>query len=126
MTLDIICLAAFDYPVRALDDDDNPLSKVFEAMLRIRKPNKARAIVFTLITEISWLEGLPVALLRAAKQGIATLQQEAKNMMGRKLDMVGTELDEQGDILSRIIKASSQAVSAKDSLSVEEVSRQLS
>lgn len=122
-TLDMFSLACFDYKVGSLDSENHELVSAINNILRPRAWSPLFYITIRLLNKFSILENLPFPAIKAAEASMSLMQQEAKNMLGKKLEMVQPgEVEGQKDLLSCIVKANKLATSEKDKMEDDEVS----
>lgn len=121
-TLEVITQAGFDYKVGSLSRDHHELIEAFNLMLRPRPLTPVLFLTIRLINKLPVLARLPFPGIKAAKASMALMKEEAKNMLGKKLEMIHTgELDDAKDLLSCIVKANKLATSEKDKMRDDEV-----
>ncbi|KAK9897658.1 cytochrome P450 [Cystobasidium minutum MCA 4210] len=121
-TLEVISIAGFDYKVGSLERDNHELIDAFNLMLRPRPLTPLLFLTIRLINKMPILAKLPFPGIKAAKASMALMQEEAKAMLGKKLEMIHTgELEDKKDLLSCIVKANKLATSEKDRMKDEEI-----
>ena len=121
-TLEIISQAGFDFKVGSLDRDKHELIEAFNLMLRPRPLTPLLYLIIKTLNKFPILATLPLPAIKAAKASMALMKEEAKNMLGKKLEMIHTgELEDKKDLLSCIVKANKLATNEKDKMRDDEV-----
>lgn len=122
-TLEVISQAGFGYKVGSLEQDDHELINAFNLMLRPRPLSALLFLIIRLLNKVPVLARLPFPMVKAAKRSMALMKEEAKFMLGDKLEMADSdEIEGRKDLLSCIVRANKLATSEKDKMLDDEVS----